>query len=92
MATYAFKKQYKNIVENLINQQPVRVNMTFSTAFVIPRKVVVTVLCFKRLSVRQPFYDVKQLIKIITLLFSKLQIFLNCPVNLISYFICQALP
>ena len=91
MAPYAVEKQDENIVENLIDQQPVRVNMTFSAAFVIPRKVVVAVLCFKHFAVCQSLHNIKQLIKILALFFASFKSFLNCPVTLILYFIRQAL-
>ena len=77
MCAESIEHQHKHVVLNFINKKPVRLNMTFTCTFVVTGEIVISVLCFQRSAIRQNIDYFEQLIKILVLLFGKLQIFLN---------------
>lgn len=75
MASDAVQKQDQHIVEDFVNQEPVRFNMTFPTALIIAGKIVIPVSLFKGFSVCEFFDNGKQFVGILALLLCKFQIF-----------------
>ncbi len=62
------KEQNQLTVINLINQQPIRLNMTFTKTAVISCQQMIAVFCFKNFSVCKLFYDIFDFIHIISTL------------------------
>ena len=77
MTAYTVKHQHKDIVQHLIDKQPIRFNIALPTAFIVAGQVVIPKLCLKRLSVCQLLDYRKQPVGILSLFLCKLQIFLE---------------
>ena len=74
MTPHAVQEKNQHIIEDFINKEPIGFDVTFPAPLVISGQCVVTILIFKRLSIRQFFHDGKKLIYILALLLRKLQI------------------
>lgn len=77
MSSSSGQKQNQIIVVDAIDQQPVRLNVTFPETFVNSGKFVVTVLGFKRLHIREFCHDFVKQIKVVAAFFRRLQVFLE---------------
>ena len=91
MCSRAGKKQNKNVVKNLVNKKPVRLDMTFAASSVIACQLMVVKSGVELFSVRQFINYFKKLIYVLSLFFCKLKVFFEFCRKFTSYFIRQAL-
>lgn len=75
MSACSSQKQYQPISVDLINKQPIRLNMTFPVAAAITRQPMIPIFCFKRFTVCKSSNNRFDFIKVISSLLRKLQVF-----------------
>ena len=84
MSSSSGQKQNQIIVVDAIDQQPVRLNVTFPETFVNSGKFVIVIFSFKRLHIREFCHDFVKQSKVVTAFFRCLQVFLELMERIIS--------